>query len=68
MDGIEMLRHLQNSKDFSGLNIAVFTSMSIEEIKSHGGLPENVKLFLKPLAFNEIELFVYSLMLSKHQK
>jgi excisionase family DNA binding protein len=68
MDGFEMLRHLQNSKDFSGLNIAVFTSMSIEEIKAHGGLSENVKLFLKPVAFNEIELFVYSLMLSKHQK
>ena len=65
MDGFEMLRHLQTSETFIGLNIAVFTSMSLEEIEAHGGLPVNVKLFLKPVAFNEIELFVYSLMLAK---
>ena len=68
MDGFEMLRHLQASHDFSGLNIVVFTSMSIEEIERHGGLPANIKIFLKPVAFNEIELFVYSLMLSNRQK
>lgn len=65
MDGFEMLRYLKARKSHKNLNIIAFTSMNIEEVEDHGGLPDGVKLFLKPINFKEVELYIQSLIAVK---
>jgi excisionase family DNA binding protein len=65
MDGLEMLRHLKPIMTDKKLNVVVFTSMSFQEIEDKGGLPEGVKLFLKPINFKEFEPFIQSLITKK---
>ncbi|MCX7187371.1 MAG: response regulator [Methylophilales bacterium] len=62
MDGFEMLRHLKADKSHKNLNIIAFTSMNLEEVEANGGLPDGVKLFLKPIKFKEVELYIESLL------
>jgi excisionase family DNA binding protein len=65
MDGFEMLRHLKPVMTDKKLNVAVFTAMSIEEIEAKGGLPEGVKLFLRPIDLKEFEIYVKTLIAKK---
>lgn len=67
MDGFEMIKHLQDNKDFAGLNIIVFTSMSMEEIAEKGGLPMDIKVFLKPIQFTKVEEFIKPLISLKRK-
>ena len=62
MDGFEMLRHLKADKSHKDLNIIAFTSMNLEEVEANGGLPVGVKLFLKPIKFKDVELYLGSLL------
>ena len=66
IDGLEMLRYLKPIIALRKINIAAFTSMSLSEIEDKGGLPEGVKLFLKPINFKEFEQFVQSLITEKN--
>ena len=55
MDGFEMIRHLKKSPEYRNLEIIVITGLSDDDIAKQGGLPENVRLFHKPLSFEVIE-------------
>jgi len=55
MDGFEMIRHLKQSPEYKNLEIIVITGLTGDDIAKQGGLPENVKLFHKPLSFEVIE-------------
>ena len=55
MDGFEMIRHLKQSPEFRHIEIIVITGLSDDEIAKQGGLPDEVKLFRKPLSFEVIE-------------
>lgn len=55
MDGFEMIRHLKQSPEFRHIEIIVITGLSDDEIAEQGGLPDEVKLFRKPLSFEVIE-------------
>ena len=55
MDGFEMIRHLKQSPEFRHIEIIVITGLSDDEITKQGGLPDEVKLFRKPLSFEVIE-------------
>lgn len=54
MDGYSMLRTLSTSPFREGMEMVVVTGMTPESIAEHGGLPDGVKLFHKPVPFNEL--------------
>jgi excisionase family DNA binding protein len=58
MDGFRMIRTLKSSSDFGGLEIVVVTALDTTEIEDRGGLPENVRVFRKPIPFADLEAIV----------
>ena len=58
MDGVEMIRQLRRNPEYKTMTIVVITSLDPDEIKERGGLPGNVKLFSKPIPFEQIEAIV----------
>ena len=59
MDGFKMIASLRGvSPAFDGMEIVVVTALSPEEIKNRGGLPDGVRVFHKPVPFDEIESLV----------
>ncbi len=59
MDGFKMIASLRGvSPAFDGMEIVVVTALSAEEIESRGGLPDGVRVFHKPVPFDEIETLV----------
>jgi excisionase family DNA binding protein len=58
MDGVEMIRQLRRNPEYKTMIIVVITSLDPDEIKERGGLPGNVKLFSKPIPFEQIEAIV----------
>ena len=59
MDGFKMIASLRGvSPAFDGMEIVVVTALSPEEIESRGGLPDGVRVFHKPVPFDEIESLV----------
>lgn len=55
MDGFEMIRHLKQSPEYGRIEIIVITGLADDDIAKQGGIPEDVKLFRKPLSFEVIE-------------
>lgn len=59
MDGFRMIAALQGHRPrFADLHVAVVTALSSEEIARRGGLPGGVRVFTKPLQFDELEALV----------
>lgn len=59
MDGFQMIRSLQKSSVCSGgMNIVVITALNELDIESRGGLPKDVRVFTKPIAFAKLEELV----------
>lgn len=56
MDGFQMVRSLKKpGSGFDDLSVIVVTALSKGDISDHGGLPEGVAVFQKPVPFNEIQ-------------
>lgn len=56
MDGFQMVRSLKKpGSGFDDLTVIVVTALSKGDIQDHGGLPEGVAVFQKPVPFNEIQ-------------
>jgi excisionase family DNA binding protein len=51
VNGFQFLRILKEHSLFEDLIVLVMTGMSSDEILSHGGLPDRVQLFHKPIDF-----------------
>ena len=67
MDGFQMIQVLKKNKNFGDLKIAVLSSMTVEEITEHGGLPSDVEFFTKPASFKKLDLFIDQLILANNQ-
>lgn len=58
MDGITLIRSLATSSYREGLEIIVVSALDAAEIESRGGLPPDVRIFPKPVPFNELKVLV----------
>lgn len=58
MDGFRMLRSLHTNPDYRGLDVIVVTALGRQDIADRGGLPPNVRVFMKPISFVELERIV----------
>lgn len=59
MDGFKMIASLRGvGTSFDDMEIIVVTGLSAAEIDRRGGLPTGVRVFHKPVPFDEIELLV----------
>lgn len=59
MDGFEMLRALKKpGSGFSSLRIFVVSALDSTEIAAHGGLPDGVSFFRKPLNYINLQTLV----------
>lgn len=59
MDGFKMINSLRGvSPAFDEMEIVVVTALAPEEISHRGGLPPGVRVFHKPVPFDELETLV----------
>lgn len=58
IDGFRMIRTLSANPDFRDMDIIVVTALGKNEILDRGGLPENVRIFVKPAPFSILEQLV----------
>lgn len=59
MDGFEMIKNLKKQPELSDSLIIVISAMTADEIKFHGGLPQGLHIFSKPVMFDDLqELFI----------
>ena len=59
MDGFKMIASLRGvGQAFDSMDIVVVTALAAEEIDRRGGLPTGVRVFHKPVPFDEIETLV----------
>jgi excisionase family DNA binding protein len=65
MDGFKMIASLRGvGSSFDDMDIVVVTGLSAAEIDSRGGLPDGVRVFHKPVPFDEVELLVRERLLA----
>ena len=62
MDGIQLIRNLSASSYREGLEIVVVSGLDVAEIESRGGLPADIKIFTKPVPFNELKALVQNIV------
>lgn len=58
IDGFRMIRTLSANPDFRDMDIIVVTALSKNEIADRGGLPKNIRIFVKPAPFSTLEQLV----------
>jgi excisionase family DNA binding protein len=59
IDGFKMIASLRSvSPAFDGMEIVVVTALPPDEIERRGGLPAGVRVFHKPVPFDELETLV----------
>jgi excisionase family DNA binding protein len=58
MDGLEMIRMLRTDQEYKAMTIIVVSTLGPDEVQERGGLPDDVKLFTKPIPFEDIESIV----------
>lgn len=64
MDGFRMLSTLAGSSDFRRLRIVVVSALTSAEIREHGGLPQGIALFPKPVQFEALRKHVAALLIT----
>jgi excisionase family DNA binding protein len=62
LDGFGMLRTLTRTTYREGMEIVVVTGMEPTEIEAAGGLPEDIKVFHKPVHFAELRALCEQLL------
>lgn len=55
MDGFRMIRTLRANPDHAALNIIIVSALSAAEINDQGGLPADIPVFTKPVAFEQLK-------------
>lgn len=58
MDGFKMIQHLRNLPEMQQLEIIVVTSQTSDQVKSYGTLPQDIRIFNKPVPFNELKALI----------
>lgn len=59
MDGIQLIRSMSASDWASGMDILVVTGIDRSEINALGGLPGGIRIFPKPVPFDELHSIIY---------
>lgn len=67
MDGFRMLQTLRQMPEFADMAIIVVTGLDAEEIHARGSLPEDVRIFPKPIPFAEIERIAEEVAIARHK-
>lgn len=62
MDGFQLIRALAASTLRAGMEIVVVSGLDAAEIDAKGGLPQDVRLFPKPVPFVELHAIVTNLL------
>lgn len=62
INGYDMLRFLEKSKQFKDLDIIIITGLTPEKVEELGPLPKNSTLFYKPLSFDKLDSVISSLI------
>lgn len=69
MDGFEMLRALKKAgSGFASIKMLVISALSADEIQAHGGLPEGVTCFQKPVNYARLEALVHKYFTDRQQR
>lgn len=55
MNGFEMLKAIRETPELQQCKLIAVSALTDDEIRHHGGLPDDVMTFRKPLQFNELE-------------
>lgn len=58
MDGFEMIRHLVQSSEVRIPAIVAVTALDAQEIAAHGGLPEEIPVYSKPIPLGVLKHIV----------
>lgn len=58
MDGFEMIRHLVHSSEVNIPALIAVTALSAQEIAAHGGLPEEIPVYSKPIPMGVLKHIV----------
>lgn len=58
MDGFEMIRHLVRSSEVQIPAIIAVTALSSQDIEAHGGLPEAIPVYAKPIPMGVLKHIV----------
>jgi len=58
MDGFEMIRHLVRSSEVTVPAIIAVTALSPDEIAAHGGLPDDIPVYAKPIPLGVLKHIV----------
>lgn len=62
INGFDLLRYLANSPQFSKLDIVVITALLPEDFVSNVAITPNLKIFPKPINFDEFERYILPLI------
>jgi excisionase family DNA binding protein len=69
MDGFEMLRALKKAgSGFASIKLLVISALGTDEILAHGGLPEGVTCFHKPVNYAKLEALVHKYFVEKQTR
>lgn len=55
MDGFRMIRAIKSDPDLEQVQVVVATALSEEEVGDHGGLPDGVEIWRKPISLAQLE-------------
>jgi excisionase family DNA binding protein len=58
IDGYEVMQTVMDYPELSDVNIAILTSLSLQELEERGGLPRGVTYFPKPVVYEELKGYV----------
>jgi excisionase family DNA binding protein len=67
MDGFRMVRALRANPDHAALNIIIVSALSAAEIRDQGGLPADIPVFTKPVAFEQLKQCLAGFLLEKNR-
>ncbi|MEW6515246.1 MAG: response regulator [Pseudomonadota bacterium] len=62
MDGFQLIHSLAGSSLRAGMDIAVVSGLDAADIEAKGGLPRDVRLFSKPVPFDELRALAAGLI------
>ena len=58
IDGYEVMQTVMDYPELSDVNIAILTSLSLQELEARGGLPRGVTYFPKPVVYEELKGYI----------
>jgi excisionase family DNA binding protein len=65
IDGYEVMQTVMAYPELSDVNVAILTSLSVEELEARGGLPKGVTYFSKPVMYEELRGYVRACLAQK---